>query len=49
MILIVVMLAAFIFKDWWIRLIIQIGAGWYFGSWREKKINEAIRNQKFKK
>lgn len=48
-ILIVVMLVAFIFKDWWIRLIIQIGAGWYFGSWREKKINEAIQNQKFKK
>lgn len=48
-ILIIVMLAAFIFKDWWIRLIIQIGSGWYFGSWRDKKINEAIRNQKFKK
>lgn len=48
-VLIVVWLLTFIFKDWWIRLIIQIGAGWYFGSWREKKINEAICNQKFKK
>lgn len=40
---------ALVFKDWWITLIVQIGAGWYFGSWREKKINEAIRAQKFKK
>ena len=47
--LVIVWIGAFIFKDWWIRLIIQIGAGWYFGSWREKKINEAITNQKFKK
>ena len=45
----IVWIGAFIFKDWWIRLIIQIGAGWYFGSWREKKINEAIVTQKFKK
>ena len=27
---------------------IQISAGWYFGNWRENKINEAIRKQKFK-
>lgn len=48
-ILAVVLIGAFVLKDWWIRLIIQIGAGWYFGSWREKKINEAITKQKFKK
>lgn len=47
--LVIVWIGAFIFKDWWIRLIIQIGAGWYFGRWREKKINEAITKQKFKK
>lgn len=44
-----VWILALVFKDWWIKLIIQIGAGWYFGSWREKKINEAISKQKFKK
>ena len=49
LVLVLVWIGAFIFKDWWIRLIIQIGAGWYFGSWREKKINEAITKQKFKK
>lgn len=43
-----VWIVAFIFKDWWITLLIQICAGWYFGSWREKKINEAISTQKFK-
>lgn len=47
-VLIVVWITAFIFKDWWIRLIIQIAASIYFGSWRENKMNEAIRNQKFK-
>lgn len=44
-----VWIGALVFKDWWITLLIQIGAGWYFGSWREKKINEAISTQKFKK
>lgn len=43
-----VWIAALVFKDWWITLLIQISAGWYFGSWREKKINEAISTQKFK-
>lgn len=41
-------IGAFVFKDWWIRLAIQIVAGFYFGNWREKKINEAISKQKFK-
>jgi len=44
-----VWIAAWVLKDWWLRLIIQIGVCWYFGSWREKKMNEAISNQKFKK
>ena len=44
-----VWIAALVFKDWWITLLIQICAGWYFGSWREKKINEAISTQKFSK
>lgn len=48
-VLAVVWIAAFVLKDWWLRLIVQIGAGWYFGSWRERKINEAISTQKFKK
>ena len=48
-VLVLVWIGAFILKDWWIRLIIQIGAGWYFGSWREKKINKALTKQKFKK
>lgn len=47
-IFIIVWICAFIFKDWWFRLIIQIVASFYFGSWREKKINEAITTQKFK-
>ena len=47
-IFIIVWICAFIFKDWWLRLIIQIVASFYFGSWREKKINEAIITQKFK-
>ena len=47
-VLVLVWIGAFIFKDWWIRLAIQIGAGLYFGHWREKKINEAITTQKFK-
>lgn len=45
----IIWIGALIFKDWWITLLIQVGAGWYFGSWREKKINEAISAQKFKK
>ena len=44
-----VLVGAFVLKDWWIRLIVQISASWSFGSWREKKINEAIIKQKFKK
>lgn len=42
-------IAALALKDWWLRLVIQISVSWYFGSWREKKMNEAIVNQKFKK
>lgn len=49
LVVILVWIGALVFKDWWITLIIQIGAGWYFGSWREKKINKAISTQKFKK
>lgn len=45
----IVWIGALVFKDWWITLLIQICAGWYFGSWRENKINEAISTQKFKK
>lgn len=48
-ILVFVWISAFLLKDWWLRLIVQIGANWYFASWREKKINEAIIKQKFKK
>lgn len=48
-VMVLVWLVALLFKDWWITLIIQIGAGWYFGTWRENKINEAICAQKFKK
>ena len=44
----IVWIGAFILKDWWIRFAIQICAGWYFGSWRERKMNEAITKQKFK-
>ena len=47
-VMVLVWIGAFIFKDWWITLVIQIGAGWYFGNWRDKKINEAISTQKFK-
>lgn len=43
-----VWIVAFVFKDWWITLLVQICAGVYFGSWRENKINEAISTQKFK-
>lgn len=45
----IIWVGALVFKDWWITLLIQISAGWYFGSWREKKINQAIITQKFKK
>lgn len=48
-VLVVVMVAAFIFKDWWIRLLIWVASGIYFGNWREKQINEAITKQRFKK
>lgn len=48
-VMILVWIVALVFKDWWITLLIQIGAGWYFGSWRDKKINEAISKQEFKK
>lgn len=43
-----VFIGAFIFKPLIFRLAIQIGAGFYFGNWREKKINEAIEKQQFK-
>jgi hypothetical protein len=45
----VVLIGALVLKDWWLRLIVQITVSLYFGSWREKKMNEAIINQKFKK
>ena len=48
LIMALVWVGALVFKDWWITFIIQIVAGFYFGSWREKKINEAISKQKFK-
>lgn len=44
----VVFIGAFIFKDWWLRWLIQSGSGYYFGAWRDKKINEAIASQRFK-
>ena len=44
-----VWILAWVLKDWWLRLVVQIGVCWYFGSWREKKINDAIVSQKFKK
>lgn len=48
-IMVFIWIFALVFKDWWIKLLIQIGAGWYFGMWRENKINKAISTQKFKK
>ena len=42
-----VWIGAWVFKDWWITLIVQIVSGFYFGSWREQKINDAISKQKF--
>ena len=42
-------LGAFIFQDALIVFATQIGAAWYFFSWRDKKISEAISAQKFKK
>jgi hypothetical protein len=47
-IMVLVWIIAFAFKDWWNTLLIQIGVGLYFGSWREKKMNDAIVTQKFK-
>lgn len=47
-VMVLVWIGALVFKDWWITLLVQICAGVYFGSWREKKINEAISTQKFK-
>ena len=47
-VMVLIWVAALALKDWWIVLLIQIGAGLYFGSWRENKINEAISTQKFK-
>lgn len=44
----VVWIGAFLLKDWWLRLLVQIVAGLCFGNWREKKINEAITHQKFR-
>ena len=48
-VMLLIWIVAFVFKDWWITLLVQISAGWCFGSWREKKINEAIKSQDFKK
>lgn len=48
-VMIIIWIFALVFKDWWIKLLIQIGAGWYFRMWRENKINKAISTQKFKK
>jgi hypothetical protein len=48
LVMVLIWIVAFIFKDWWITLLVQICAGVYFGSWRENKINEAISTQKFK-
>ena len=42
-------LSAYIFKDWWLVLIIQLGICFYFAKWRNNKINEAIRTQNFVK
>lgn len=42
-------LCAYIFKDWWFTLIIQLGVCFYFAKWRDDKINEAIRTQNFVK
>lgn len=47
-VMVLIWIIALVFKDWWITLLVQIGACWYFGNWREKKINEAISTQKFK-
>ena len=44
----IIWVGAFMLKDWWLKLIVQIFTVWCFGSWREKKINEAITKQKFK-
>ena len=40
---------AYIFKDWWLVLMIQLGVYFYFAKWRTNKINEAIKTQKFVK
>ena len=40
---------AYIFKDWWLVLMIQLGVCFYFAKWRDNKINEAITTQKFVK
>lgn len=42
-------ISLFVLKDVWIRVIIQIITGLYFGKWRDNKINEAIKTQNFKK
>ena len=42
-------LGAYIFKDWWLALFIQLGVCFYFAKWRDDKINEAIRKQNFVK
>lgn len=46
---IIAWLSAYIFKDLWLALIIQLGICFYFAKWRDKKINEAISTQKFVK
>ena len=43
-----VFLAGFLFKDFVIQLIIQISAVFYFIYWRDRKNNSAVKTQKFK-
>ena len=42
-----VWLGAYILKDWWLVLIIQLGVCFCFAKWRNNKIDEAIRTQNF--
>lgn len=35
---IIFFLAVAIFKDWYIKLILRIVVGWYFGLWRQQKV-----------
>jgi hypothetical protein len=46
---VIVWIGAFVFKDWWITMLIQLATIAFFVSWREEKVNEAIITQKFNK